>query len=82
MVGRCMKAHSKDMETAFLDADLHEEIFSRQLKSVEDGISRVMRLLKSIYCMKQAFREWCSLFHTTRISSASNVPHPTPASTP
>jgi hypothetical protein len=60
-----MHMHSADIETAFLNADLQEEIYMRQPRGVEDGTARVMRLLKSIYGLKQASREWYKLFHQT-----------------
>jgi hypothetical protein len=60
-----MHMHSADIETAFLNAELQEEIYMRQPKRAEDGTPRVMRLLKSIYGLKQASREWYKLFHQT-----------------
>jgi uncharacterized protein (UPF0254 family) len=54
---RNMHMHSADIETAFLTADLQEDIQMRQPRGAKDGTPRVMRLLKSIYGMKQAPRE-------------------------
>jgi histone deacetylase 1/2 len=59
---RNMHMHSADIETAFLNIDLQHEICMRQPKGAEDG---VMRLLKNIYGLKQASREWYKLFHQT-----------------
>ena len=62
---RNMHMHSGDIETAFLNANLQEEIYMRQPKGAEDGTPRVMRLLKSTYGLKHASREWHKLFHKT-----------------
>jgi hypothetical protein len=62
---RNMHMYSADIETAFLNADLHEEIYMRQPKDAEDGTPRVMRLPKSIYGLKYASSEWRKLFHNT-----------------
>jgi hypothetical protein len=59
-----MHAHSDDIKTAFFDVDLQEEIFMRLPKGAFDGTSRVLRLLKSTYDLKQASRELYSLFNT------------------
>jgi histone deacetylase 1/2 len=61
----CMHMPSADIETAFLNAGLQEEIYMRQPKGTEDGTPRIMRLLKSIYGLKQASREWYKLSHQT-----------------
>jgi hypothetical protein len=58
-----MHMRSADIETAFLNADLQEDIYMRRPKGTEDRTLRVMRLLKSIYGLKQASREWYKLFH-------------------
>jgi hypothetical protein len=63
-----MHAHSADIETAFLNADLQEGILMRQPKGADHGTSKVMRMLKSICGPKQASREWYSLFHRTLTS--------------
>jgi hypothetical protein len=60
---RNMHMHFADIETAFLYADFQEDIYMRQPKGAEDGTPRVMRLLKSIYGLKQASREWYKLLH-------------------
>eukprot|EP00873_Tetraselmis_striata_P002664 jgi/Tetstr1/422928/TSEL_013708.t1 len=54
-----------DIETAFPNASLKEEIYMRQPKGAEDGSDNVLRLLKSIYGLKQASREWYELIHKT-----------------
>jgi hypothetical protein len=65
MATRGMHAHLPDIETAFLNVYLQEKIFMRQQKGAAYGTPRVLRLLKSIYGLKHASREWYSLFNTT-----------------
>jgi hypothetical protein len=60
---RNMHMHSANTETALLNANLQEEIYMRQPRGAEDGTPRVMRLLKSIYGLKQALYEYYKLFH-------------------
>eukprot|EP00873_Tetraselmis_striata_P025534 jgi/Tetstr1/445798/TSEL_033444.t1 len=62
---RGMHIHHIDIETAFLNASLKEEIYMRQPKGAEDGTDNVLPLLKSIYGLKQASREWYELIHKT-----------------
>jgi hypothetical protein len=57
--------HSADIETTFLNADLQDEIYMRQPRGVWDRTPRVMRMLKIIYGLKQASREWHKLFNHT-----------------
>jgi hypothetical protein len=45
---RNMHMPSSDIETAFLNADLLKEIYTRQPRGADEGTPRVMRLLKSI----------------------------------
>lgn len=47
-----------DAVTAFLQGKLTEDIYMKQPKLFEDGTSRVCRLNKSIYGLKQASRVW------------------------
>jgi hypothetical protein len=60
-----MHMHPANIETAFLNAYLQEDIYMRQPRRAEDGTPRVMRLLNIIYGLKQASREWYKLFHQT-----------------
>jgi hypothetical protein len=45
-----------DVDTAFLNANLEEEIYMNQPEGFTDGSKRACRLLKSIYGFKQASR--------------------------
>jgi hypothetical protein len=63
-----MHAHSADIETAFLNADLQEEIFMRQPNGAHGGTPKVMCLLQIVYGLKHASREWYSLFNYTLTS--------------
>ena len=47
-----------DVDTAFLNSKLEEEIYMQQPEGYDDGTSRVCQLLKSIYGLKQASRAW------------------------
>jgi hypothetical protein len=57
--------HSAYIKTAFLDADLEEEIYMRQPIGAHERTPRIMRRLKSMFGLKQASREWNKLFHHT-----------------
>jgi hypothetical protein len=65
MAAHGMHAYFVNIETSFLNADFLGKIFMRQPQGAGDGTARVLRLLKSIYGLKQACRVWYSLFHTT-----------------
>jgi hypothetical protein len=54
---RNMHMHAADIETAFLNANLQEDISMCQPRGAEDATPRIRRLLKSIYGLKQASRE-------------------------
>ncbi len=65
-----------DVDCAFLYAVLKENIFMQQPPGFEDGFHKVCHLLKSIYGLKQASREWYSTlsdFLGSQDFSRSNV---------
>jgi hypothetical protein len=47
-----------DISTAFLNADLEEEIYIEQPPGHEDGSGDVWLLLKALYGLRQAARQW------------------------
>ncbi|KDR75264.1 hypothetical protein GALMADRAFT_24757, partial [Galerina marginata CBS 339.88] len=47
-----------DVKGAYLNGDLREEIFMRQPDGFHDGTSKVCRLKKTLYGLKQSGREW------------------------
>lgn len=47
-----------DVNNAFLNADLKEEVYLRQPAGMEDGTNRVYRLRRALYGLKQAPRTW------------------------
>jgi hypothetical protein len=47
-----------DFVTAFLNAELSDEIYMRQPKEFDDGTGRICRLKKGLYGLKQAPRAW------------------------
>ena len=52
------EAHVCDVNNAFLNAPLTEEIYLQQPKGMDDGSGKVYRLLKALYGLKQAPRLW------------------------
>ena len=50
--------HQMDVKSAFLNGDLHEEIYMEQPQGFVQDSTMVCRLQKSIYGLKQAPRAW------------------------
>ena len=50
--------HVCDVDNAFLNAPLKEEIYLAQPAGADDGTGRVFRLLKALYGLKQAPKAW------------------------
>lgn len=57
-----LELHQMDVVTAFLNGDLHEEIYMEQPEGCIDKVKpdSVCKLLKAIYGLKQAHRQWHS----------------------
>ena len=53
-----LELHVVDVDNAFLNADLDEELYLQQPKGADDGSGRVYRLRKALYGLKQAPRVW------------------------
>lgn len=54
-----MIMHQLDIETAFLNGSLDEELYVRQPKGYERGNkNQVLRLRRAVYGLKQAARQW------------------------
>jgi hypothetical protein len=52
-----------DVDTAFLNSKLDEEIYMDQPQGFDDGTGKVCRLSKAIYGLKQASRAWYNTLH-------------------
>jgi hypothetical protein len=60
-----LELQQMDVKTAFLNGDLKEEVYMKQLERFpsSDGEQLVCKLKKSIYGLKQASRQWYLKFH-------------------
>jgi hypothetical protein len=62
-----LELHQMDVKTTFLNRDLYENVYMAQPKGfvVEGNESLECHLTKSIYGLKQAFRQWYLKFDET-----------------
>jgi hypothetical protein len=62
-----LELHQMDVKTAFLNGDLYENVYMAQPKGfvVEGNESLGCHLTKSIYGLKQAYRQWYLKFNET-----------------
>src|SRR5439155_9962209 len=51
-----------DIKTAYLNGDLEDELYMRQPQGFDDKTGRVCHLLKGLYGLKQAGRQWNKTF--------------------
>ena len=65
-----LELHQMDIKTAFLNGDLHEEVYMDQLEGFQDKGKEhmVYKLKKSIYDLKQTSKQWYLKFHEILIT--------------
>lgn len=67
--GRKMMVNHLDAKTAFLNGRLDETIYMKQPRGFDNDDSKVCRLMKSIYGLKQAARSWNEALHTVLVGA-------------
>ena len=65
-----MEIHHMDVKTAFLNGELHEEIYMEQQEGfvVQSQENKVCKLVKSLYGLKQTPKQWHEKFDHTMLS--------------
>ncbi|GBL98908.1 Copia protein [Araneus ventricosus] len=62
IIQKNLEIYAIDVKTAFLNSDLQETIYMEQPIGYNDNSGRVCKLLKSLYGLKQAHRQWFKRF--------------------
>jgi len=53
-----LEIHQMDVVSTYLNGDLIEEIYMKQIPGYEDGSGNVLQLKKTLYGLKQAGHIW------------------------
>ena len=53
-----LEIHQMDVVRAYLNGNLIEEIYMKQIPGYEDGTDKVLQLKKTLYSLKQAGWVW------------------------
>ena len=64
--------HQMDVKTAFLDGDLDEEVYIEQPEGMHGHEKIVCKLVKSLYGLKQALKQWYEKFDYVILSHGFN----------
>nr|GEV31143.1 peroxidase 72 [Tanacetum cinerariifolium] len=72
---RNLEVHQMDVKKAFLNGDLEEEIYMNQLEGfIAPGQEiKVCRIVKSLYGLKQALKQWHQKFNHTMLESGFKI---------
>nr|GFC75918.1 zinc finger, CCHC-type [Tanacetum cinerariifolium] len=67
--------HQMDVKTAFLNGDLDEEVYIKQPKGfiIPGNEHKVCKLVKSLYGLKQAHKQWHQKFDEVVLSSGFHL---------
>ena len=70
-----MEIHQMDVKTAFLNGELDEEIYMEQPEGfvVQGQENKVCKLVKSLYGLKQALKQWHEKFDHTMLSHGFKI---------
>ena len=70
-----LEIHQMDVKIAFLNGELNEEIYMEQLEGfiVLGQEKKVCRLIKSLYGLKQALKQWNEKFENAMMSNGFRI---------
>ena len=69
-----LEIHQMDLKIVFLNGELEEEIYIEQPEGfVVPGKKKVCKLIKSLYRLKQAPKQWHAQFNQTMLSNGFKI---------